>query len=100
MTNVAFDEEEERRQEWIDHYISTGELDKARQLGWSEEEMPHWKQHEIQQQAETQAAIPTMMDLENLQSTFLRSLTTCFLCHTIIKTEKIEIHKGIIILNR
>jgi len=66
MTNSAFEEEEQRREEWIQYYISTGDLDKARQLGWSDAELPQWKQHEIQQQADTQAAIPTMMDLENL----------------------------------
>jgi len=66
MTNAAFDEEEQRREEWVDYYLSTGDLEKARELGWSDAEMPQWKQHEIQQQAETQAAIPTMMSLDDI----------------------------------
>ncbi len=65
--NMAFSEEEERRQAWIEHYVAAGELDEARALGWSEPAaVPQWKQHEMQEQAATQAAIPTMFDLDQL----------------------------------
>jgi hypothetical protein len=65
--NLAFSEEEERRLAWIDHYVAAGELDEARALGWVEPaEVPQWKQHEMQEAAATQAAIPTMMDLDKL----------------------------------
>ena len=30
MSNAAFNEEEERRQEWIDYYVAQGQLDEAR----------------------------------------------------------------------
>jgi hypothetical protein len=65
--NLAFSEEEERRLAWIDHYVAAGQLDEARALGWTEPaEVPQWKQHEMQEQAATQAAIPTMLDLDQL----------------------------------
>jgi len=65
--NLAFSEEEERRLAWIDHYVAAGQLDEARALGWEEPSaLPQWKQHEMAEQAATQAAIPTMMDLDNL----------------------------------
>ncbi len=60
-------EEEERRQAWIQHYLAEGNYVEARALGWEGTEgLPEWKQYEIEQQAAQEAAIPTMMDLENL----------------------------------
>jgi hypothetical protein len=65
--NMAFSEEEERREAWIEHYVAAGELDEARSLGWVEPAaVPQWKQHEMQEEAATQAAIPTMFDLDQL----------------------------------
>ena len=65
--DLAFSEEEERRLAWIDHYVAAGQLDEARALGWTEPaEVPQWKQHEMQEAAATQAAIPTMLDLDQL----------------------------------
>ena len=47
--------------------VEAGQLDEARALGWTEPaEMPQWKQHEMQEAAATQAAIPTMLDLDQL----------------------------------
>ena len=75
MANEAFAEEEERRQTWIEHYVNSGELDKARELGWNglalpskaqDDAVPQWKQHEIDQKTEQEAAIPSMMDLDRL----------------------------------
>ena len=67
MVQESFGEEEERRQAWIQHYIAEGNYAEARSLGWEGTEgLPEWKQHELQQQAEQEAAIPTMFDLENL----------------------------------
>ena len=65
--NMAFSEEEERREAWIEHYVAAGQLDEARALGWVEPAaVPQWKQHEMAQEAATQAAIPTMLDLDQL----------------------------------
>ena len=65
--NMAFSEEEERREAWIEHYVAAGQLDEARALGWVEPAaVPQWKQHEMEQEAATQAAIPTMLDLDQL----------------------------------
>ena len=65
--NLAFSEEEERRLAWVDHYVAAGQLDEARALGWTEPaEVPQWKQHEMQEAAATQAAIPIMLDLDHL----------------------------------
>ena len=66
-TDLAFSEEEERRLAWIDHYVAAGQLDEARALGWTEgQPTPEWKQFEMQQQATQDAAIPTMLDLNQL----------------------------------
>lgn len=67
MVQESFGEEEERRQAWIQHYIAEGNYAEARSLGWEGTEgLPEWKQHELQQKAAQEAAIPTMFDLENL----------------------------------
>ena len=75
LVDDAFADEEQRRQTWVEHYVNQGELDKARELGWNglalpsqaqEVAVPQWKQHEINQQTQQDAAIPTMMDLDNL----------------------------------
>lgn len=69
MMDMAFSEEEERRLAWIDHYVASGQLEEAKALGWVEpitSETPQWKQYELQQKAEQDAAIPTMINLEDL----------------------------------
>ena len=69
MMDMAFSEEEERRLAWIDHYVASGQLEEAKSLGWIEPittETPQWKQYELQQKAEQDAAIPTMINLEDL----------------------------------
>jgi cell division septation protein DedD len=75
LVDDAFAEEEDRRQTWVEHYVNTGELDKARELGWNglalpsqvqEAAVPQWKQHEIDQQTQQDAATPSMLDLDNL----------------------------------
>ncbi len=67
MINEAFSEKEERRLAWIDFYVANNQLDEAKDLGWAPpEELPQWKQFEIQQEVEKQAAIPSMFDLEDL----------------------------------
>ena len=59
------EDEEERREQWISYYVANGDLDKARELGWTDpSSLPAWKQHEIQQQEALQASIPTMLDLD------------------------------------
>ena len=66
-TDLAFSEEEERRLAWIDHYVAAGQLDEARELGWTEgQPTPEWKQYEMQQQATQDASVPTMLDLNQL----------------------------------
>ncbi len=69
MVNSAFSEEDERRTAWIDYYVANGQLDEAKALGWIEEnpaEVPQWKQFEIQQQEEQDAAIPNMVNLDDI----------------------------------
>ena len=67
LAQASVAEEEERRQAWIQHYLAEGNYAEARSLGWEGTEgLPEWKQYEIQQEAAQDAAIPTMMDLENL----------------------------------
>ena len=58
---MAFNEEEqERRQKWIDHYLSTGEIDKAKELGYVEK--AEWQVHMEQEEAE-KASLPSLGDL-------------------------------------
>ena len=58
---MAFnDEEQERRQKWIDHYLSTGEIEKAKELGYVEK--AEWQVH-MEQEAAEKAALPSLGDL-------------------------------------
>ena len=58
---MAFNEEEdERRQKWIDHYLSTGEIEKAKELGYIEK--AEWQVH-MEQEAAEQASLPSLDDL-------------------------------------
>ncbi|MEC8926672.1 MAG: hypothetical protein VYB17_00250, partial [Candidatus Thermoplasmatota archaeon] len=58
---MAFnDEEEERRQKWIDHYLSTGDIEKAKELGYIEK--AEWQVH-MEQEAAEQASLPSLDDL-------------------------------------
>ena len=67
LAHASVAEEDERRQAWIQHYLAEGNYAEARALGWEGTEgLPEWKQFEMEQQAAQDAAIPTMMDLENL----------------------------------
>ena len=60
-------EEEGRRQQWVDYYVQTGDLAKAKELGWEDPaDLPQWKQHEMAQAAAADAAMPTMLDLDEL----------------------------------
>ena len=87
MVNSAFSEEDERRTAWIDYYVTNGQLDEARALGWVGDdaaELPQWKQYEIQQQQEKDAAIPKMFDLDDILW-LLSFLPASLFCHTVIK---------------
>jgi len=58
---MAFsNEEQERRQKWIDHYLSTGEIEKAKELGYVEK--ADWQVH-MEQEAAEQASLPSLGDL-------------------------------------
>ena len=58
---MAFnDEEQERRQKWIDHYLSTGDIEKAKELGYVEK--AEWQVH-MEQEAAEKAALPSLGDL-------------------------------------
>ncbi|MCH1540446.1 MAG: hypothetical protein L7S56_03300 [Candidatus Poseidonia sp.] len=67
LVDEAFGEEEERRQAWIQHYLSEGNFAEARSLGWSgDENLPEWKKLEVQEEAAHQAAIPQMPNLDDM----------------------------------
>ena len=64
---TMFQEEEGRKQEWIDYYVAQGDTAKAMELGWvPPAEVPQWQQHQIQQDAAQQEAVPTMFSLDDL----------------------------------
>ena len=58
---IAFNEEEdERRQKWIDHYLSTGDIEKAKELGYIDK--AEWQIH-MEQEAEEKASLPSLDEL-------------------------------------
>ena len=58
---MAFNnEEQERRQKWIEHYLATGQIEKAKELGYVEK--AEWQVHMEQQEAEKNA-LPEFGDL-------------------------------------
>ena len=58
---MAFnEEEEERRQQWIDHYLSTGDIEKAKELGYVEK--AEWQVH-MEQEAAEKASLPSLDEL-------------------------------------
>jgi hypothetical protein len=60
-------EDEARRLQWVDYYISQGMPEKAKELGWEDPaDLPQWQQHEIEQKEAVEAAMPQMFDLDNL----------------------------------
>mgnify|MGYP006090173289 CR=1 FL=1 len=65
--SAMFQEEETRKQEWIEHYVSQGDTAKAIELGWTPPAaVPQWQQHQIQQEQAQEEAVPTMFSLDNL----------------------------------
>ena len=67
LQEQLFEEEDERRQEWIDYYVGQGDLEKAKELGWVEK--AQWQIHEEEQvQAAVEAieALPQALDLDDL----------------------------------
>ena len=61
------EEEEARRLQWIDYYVQTGDLAKAKELGWEDPaDLPQWKQHEMAEAAAADAAMPQMPVLDDL----------------------------------
>ena len=62
-----FEEEDGRRQQWIDYYVAQGQLDKAKELGWVEKAA--WQLLEEQKVAQEQAeidALPDALDLDDM----------------------------------
>ena len=62
-----FDEEERRRDQWIDHYVASGDLEKAKELGW--EEKAQWQIHEEEKVAaeeEKIESLPEALDIDDL----------------------------------
>lgn len=65
--SAMFQEEEARKQEWIDYYVTQGDTAKAIELGWTPPaEVPQWQQHQMQQEQAEQASIPTMFSLDDV----------------------------------
>ena len=60
-------EDEARRLQWVDYYLSQGMKEKAKELGWEDPaDLPQWQQHEIKQKEAVEASMPEMFDLDNL----------------------------------
>ena len=61
LQDAAFaEEEQQRRQQWIDYYLAQGDIDKAKELGYVEK--AQWQIHQEQAQADA-AALPSIDDL-------------------------------------
>lgn len=67
---MANSEEEARRQQWIDHYVSNGHYDEARKLGWTgiERVGPSWQDLAGEHADFQQASVPEMIDLSGEQN--------------------------------
>ena len=58
---LAFNEEEdERRQKWIDHYLSEGDIEKAKELGYIDK--AEWQIH-MEEEAAEKASLPSLDEL-------------------------------------
>ena len=58
---LAFnDEEDERRQKWIDHYLSEGDIEKAKELGYIDK--AEWQIH-MEEEAAEKASLPSLDEL-------------------------------------
>ena len=67
LQEQIFEDEDSRRQEWIEYYLASGEIEKAKELGY--EEKPEWIKHqEAEAKAEVEAveALPDALDLDDL----------------------------------
>jgi len=67
LQEQIFEEEDGRRQQWIDYYVDQGDLEKAKELGWVEK--AEWQLHEEekeQQAVEQIEALPDALDLDDL----------------------------------
>ena len=67
LQEQIFDEEETRREEWIEYYLGQGDLEKAKELGWVEK--ADWQLHqeaEEKQAEEEIEALPDALDLDDL----------------------------------
>jgi hypothetical protein len=65
--SAMFQEEEARKQEWIDYYVAQGDTAKATELGWTPPAaVPQWQQHQMEQEEAQQAAVPTMFSLDDV----------------------------------
>jgi WD40 repeat protein len=62
-----FDEEEQRREDWIEYYLAEGNIEKAKELGYVEK--ADWQIHEEQEDQEAVEkveSLPDAMDLDDL----------------------------------
>ena len=67
LQEQIFEEEDGRRQQWIDYYVGQGDLEKAKELGWVEK--ADWQIHEEKQEQaaiEKVEALPEALDLDDL----------------------------------
>ena len=67
LQEQIFEEEDDRRQQWMDYYVGQGDLEKAKELGWVEK--ADWQLHEEekeQQAVEEIESLPEALDLDDL----------------------------------
>ncbi|MBO58468.1 MAG: hypothetical protein CMA77_05685 [Euryarchaeota archaeon] len=67
LQEQIFEEEDERRQQWIDYYVGQGDLEKAKELGWVEK--AEWQLHEEEKEkkaVEEIQSLPDALDLDDL----------------------------------
>ncbi|MBT4059640.1 MAG: hypothetical protein HOE69_04960 [Euryarchaeota archaeon] len=67
LQEKIFEDEDDRRQDWIDYYVGQGDLEKAKELGWVEK--ADWQIHEEEKAEAAIKAIeslPDALDLDDL----------------------------------
>lgn len=67
LQEQLFDNEEERRENWIEYYLAEGNIEKAKELGYVEK--AEWQLHEEEQEqkeVEKVESLPDALDLDDL----------------------------------
>ena len=67
LQEKLFDNEEQRREDWVEYYLAEGDIEKAKELGYVEK--AEWQLHEEEkekEEVEKVESLPDALDLDDL----------------------------------